>query len=623
MTHSAAGQRRAAERPRAAALNMGPTVGWDAYQPYLNLVKATIDNWSQPFVDPNGEVAALPPGRTIAMNVWFGLGGSYQKVKTGRYVVKWNGGDATLTIVCPGATFAAQQGRRRTFDMLQVSDTTSNQLKLAFSNDTPAPIDIRRLVVCHASHEALLDAGEIFNPDYLAACGKRVAYVRTMKPMGIENSLVTSAAQLKSEASQSWCTNEEASIGGMPYTVAARLAARLGCDLHAPVPIRGTQVLYDEIARQIASVTEFTGVVDAEVGNENWNGSYNGRDWLANVFGAAQSPPLDAPRAEAQKALMWFHALAKVLPRERIRRLFCGQAADGFWPGSYFDRAMRHVDSMGLVQAGASLHAIVDEVRTGLYVTPSTSPAADGSGELFNVRLKNIDWKTRSDAEIDALFANGQAVAESRLRALLKYASAARPGLPCSSYEWGQGCIASVAGFAGSTYLGTVSPSDNTFVWHASTPASFDDGDAWLLQGPEGRFPASAYRAGALVYAKAKDRTRAWLFASDAARRADIGDAGAGAIRLDTSEPGRLFAADNFTRTQQFGTRMKAYLDGPAGRAMYERFFAATIGAGRLRAACHLYDFAGYGQGYFVTMWGLKSSVYAADTPRYLWWRTL
>jgi hypothetical protein len=40
----------------------------------------------------------------------------------------------------------------------------------------------------------------------------------------------------------------------MPYTVAARLAAKLGCDLQAPVPIRGTQALYDEIARHLASV---------------------------------------------------------------------------------------------------------------------------------------------------------------------------------------------------------------------------------------------------------------------------------------------------------------------------------------------------------------------------------
>jgi len=609
------------EPPRVAALNMGPTVGWDAYQPYINLVKGTIDNWSQPFVDANGEVQGLPPGRTIAMNVWYGFGGAYQKVKTGRYVVKWSGGAATLTIVCAGATIGPQEGNRRTLELQQVSDQTSGQLKLAFSNDTKAPIDIRGLVVCHASHEALLDGGEIFNPDWIAACGPRLASIRTMKPMAIENSVVTSAAQLKSEANQSWCANEDAATGGMPYTVAAKLAAKLGCDLHAPVPIRGTQALYDEIARQIASVAEFKGVVDAEVGNENWNGSYNAREWLGGAFGKSQSPPLDAAQAEAQKALMWFHALAKVLPRERIRRVFCGQAADGFWPGGWFDRAMRHVDRDGLVDRGTPFFAIVDELRIGFYITPATTTAIDGSGELFHTRLKNIDWKRQSDATIDALFANGQAIAEARLGSFLRYAAALRPRLSCASYEWGQGCIASVAGFPGTTYLGSVSPSDNTFVWHASTPASFSDGDAWLLFGDG--FPIRGYQRGTLVYAKAKDAKSAWLFASDAALRADGNNNGTGAIVLDAGAPGRLFAADNFSRTQDFGTRIKTYLDGPAGQAMYERFFAATVGTRSLRVACHLYDFAGYSQGTYVTMWGLKSGVYAADTPRYRWWTTL
>jgi hypothetical protein len=202
--------------PRVAALNMGPTVGYDAYQPYLNLIKGTIDNWSLDFVDPNGEVSRLPPGRTIAMNVWFGLGGRYQKIKPGPYIVKWSGGDATLTIACPGATIGAQTGKRRAFTLAPLSDTTSGQLKLAFSNDSAAPIDIRGLVLCHASQEELLDAGEIVNPDYIASCGTRLAFIRTMKPMGIENSVVSAVSQLKSEASQSWCTNGEASVGGMP-----------------------------------------------------------------------------------------------------------------------------------------------------------------------------------------------------------------------------------------------------------------------------------------------------------------------------------------------------------------------------------------------------------------------
>ena len=144
---------------------------------------------------------------------------------------------------------------------------------------------------------------------------------------------VTAASQLKSESSQSWCTNADATVGGMPYTVAAKLAAKLGCDLQAPVPIRGTQALYDEIARQLASVAGFKGTIEAEVGNENWNGSYNSREWLANVYGKAQNPPLSAAQAEAQKALMWFRALSAVMAPHSAP-LLRGQLLDGFWPGA-------------------------------------------------------------------------------------------------------------------------------------------------------------------------------------------------------------------------------------------------------------------------------------------------
>ena len=84
-------------------------------------------------------------------------------------------------------------------------------------------------------------------------------------------------------------------------------------------------------------------------------------------------------------------------------------------------------------------------------------------------------------------------------------------------------------------------------------------------------------------------------------------------IALDAANPSLQYWVDNHTRTQQFGTRLKTYLDGPSGQAMYQRFFAATVGPDKLGAACQLYDFAGYSQGYFVSMWGLTSSIYADD----------
>ena len=179
-----------------------------------------------------------------------------------------------------------------------------------------------------------------------------------------------------------------------------------------------------------------------------------------------------------------------------------------------------------------------------------------------------------------------------------------------------------MTGFAGTTYGATISAADNTLGLDSSTPASFRDGDAWLFYSASGSYPSAAYRPA--CSSTSRQRTRPTPgFASDVARRADTGNTGTGSPILDGGSRARLFTADNFTRTQEFGVRLKAYLDGPAGKAMYQRFFAATIGPDKLRAACHLYDFAGYSQGYFVTAWGLKSSIYADDTPRFAWWKSL
>lgn len=98
---------------------------------------------------------------------------------------------------------------------------------------------------------------------------------------------------------------------------------------------------------------------------------------------------------------------------------------------------------------------------------------------------------------------------------------------------------------------------------------------------------------------------------------------GAGSIVLDAENPTAVRATDNYTRGVQFGIRLQTYLDGQAGKAMYERSLAATVGPGKLREACQLCDFAGYVLGGYATMWGLKASIDAANTPRLLWWRGL
>ena len=208
---------------------------------------------------------------------------------------------------------------------------------------------------------------------------------------------------------------------------------------------------------------------------------------------------------------------------------------------------------------------MIDEVRVAPYAHVAASAAADGSGELYHWRLKNIDWRTRSDAQIDSLFANGQAVAEARLRLFFKYMDALRPALGRSTYEWGQECSAAMSGYVGTAYLGTISTSDNTLVWEASTPATFPDGDAWrfydsvipIRRAPIARHAHLHQGQGCDARLVLRQRRGAARRCQQYRRRRD---------RARTPRHARRSTrADNLTRTQQFGTRLKAYLDGPAG----------------------------------------------------------
>ena len=156
---------------------------------------------------------------------------------------------------------------------------------------------------------------------------------------------------------------------------------------------------------------------------------------MSNVYGPTQSPALNAPQAEAQRALMWFKALSLHFPRRRIRRLFCGQLSDGFWRGSYFDQAMRYVDTAGIIQAGASFYTRIDEVRVAPYARLATSAEPDGRGVLHHQRLKNIDWRNMSDAQIDALLANSTRMVEALMRSFFAYLGKLRADLPRSTYE--------------------------------------------------------------------------------------------------------------------------------------------------------------------------------------------
>ena len=149
------------------------------------------------------------------------------------------------------------------------------------------------------------------------------------------------------------------------------------------------------------------------------------------------------------------------------------------------------------------------------------------------------------------------------------------------------------------------------------------NGDRWRFysNGLASVAPFTTYGSNADVYARAVDANNVRFYTTFAAATASYANdaaAKAASITLDSNVADTYYGA-NFTRVADFGARIATYLDGPAGLAMYQRAYAAFIGKGKLQAWCQLYDVTGYAAGTFASAWGLKSSIYAPDTPRSTW----
>ena len=130
------------------------------------------------FLDNNGELVNPLPANTTQMERIFysspqdGLPEGFNRIGE-PWILKWDG-TASTSIVVP-ALSQVRVGNRIEW----VWGTNEGQQRVVFSgidlNDPP-----RNIRLCEARHEALLDAGELFNPDWLAKVREGSGIVRFM-----------------------------------------------------------------------------------------------------------------------------------------------------------------------------------------------------------------------------------------------------------------------------------------------------------------------------------------------------------------------------------------------------------------------------------------------------------
>ena len=195
-------------------------------------------------------------------------------VYTGRYGEPWVlKFDGTASSVSSGLSNVNRVGNRITGTW--PANQSNKQITFTGMNNNDPPRNIR---FCPAEWEAMLDGGEIFNPQWLAEAKRGSGLIRFMDWMATNNNRSTRTfASIPTESFYIWGGfNGSTSYlrGGMPVLVMTNLAKR--CNSHAWVCIPhvfGTP----KTARMGASVT--VAITIASPGVVTWTGHGLSADW--------------------------------------------------------------------------------------------------------------------------------------------------------------------------------------------------------------------------------------------------------------------------------------------------------------------------------------------------------
>ena len=234
------------------------------------------------FLDDDGElVRPLPAGTSQVERIFYsserdGLPDGYNRIGE-VWVLKWEGMASTVSVV--SASSQVRMGNR----IKWVWGVNEGQQRVVFSGiDLNAPP--RNIRLCEARHETLLDAGELFNPDWLAKVREGSGIVRFMDWQGTNGNL--SNLRFSDIPDENYCSYGGDSRtplirGGLPVTVMSALANKVQSHPWVCIPHAfGTKKL-----TAITNVTNANPVLVTSPGHHWENGE---KALIYHVFGMTQ-----------------------------------------------------------------------------------------------------------------------------------------------------------------------------------------------------------------------------------------------------------------------------------------------------------------------------------------------
>lgn len=219
------------------------------------------------YLDANGWPTHMPEGMSNIQTLWdFGAG---TKGAEGPFVCTYEG-SGTLNINWANVTHS-EAGR------IEFTNPGGDLFWMSIEATDPEDTGdyIRNIRIVRPKYEALLDAGEIFNPDFLAIISP-ARQLRFMDWMHTNNSTQGVWADRPKATDVTWNSEK-----GVPLEVMVALANKVGANPWFNMPHLATDAYAKNFATYVRDNLNTGLVANVEYSNEFWNFNFGQFTWLA------------------------------------------------------------------------------------------------------------------------------------------------------------------------------------------------------------------------------------------------------------------------------------------------------------------------------------------------------
>lgn len=319
------------------AFNLSAVNDWSVEQPFLDVFK-TARPWighlpgqwggfdypellAAGYLDDQGWPKRMPPEVThLSTVILTGLDARMISA-AGRYVLRYKG-KGSIELQGRAQNVDYQQGVIA-FDFIPGEGTVHIVLRAIDATDP-----VREISVIRQDRLALADAGQIFNPDFLARL-RGSELLRFMGWMRTNNAVLVGPEDIPRIDDYVWSTDR-----GVPPEVMVALANELDLDPWFTLPHQANDDLARSYARRVRDTLEPGRRAWVEFSNEIWNGSFDQREWAdakaLSAWGAEGAGVQYGAWRAAQVADIWAEEFAPSASGRLVRVVatFTG------WPGA-------------------------------------------------------------------------------------------------------------------------------------------------------------------------------------------------------------------------------------------------------------------------------------------------